>query len=364
MAPGKVQADDRFPLWITVLTIGLLASGFSRISYTAPANPRQLTNTGSANTNDERGRSASSPSEIPALGWKDIILRIYRNLSKDRLIVIAAGVTFYVLLAIFPAVAALVSLYGLFADPITLSTHVDSLRGLIPEGAVQIVHDQMTRVAAQRNALGFAFVIGFLLSLWSANAGVKALFDALNLVYSEEEERGFLKLDAISLAFTLAAIVFLLLAIGVVVALPIAFKFVGLESATETIVYIVRWPILFIVVALALACLYRYGPSRRKPQWRWTSWGSAFAALVWLAISILFSWYAAHFGSFNKTYGSLGAVIGFMVWIWISIIVVLIGAEIDAEIEHQTARDTTTGAPKPMGARGATMADTLGSAQS
>ena len=151
--------------------------------------------------------------------------------------------------------------------------------------------------------------------------------------------------------------------VTLIVVLPIAFGYLGLAQITERVVSMARWPVLFLVVTFALALIYRYGPSREKPQWRWISWGSALAAAVWLGASILFSWYAANFGSYNKTYGSLGAVIGFMIWIWLSTIVVLIGAEIDAEMEHQTVRDTTRGRPKPMGARGATMADTVGAAQ-
>jgi membrane protein len=167
----------------------------------------------------------------------------------------------------------------------------------------------------------------------------------------------------LSLAFTMAAIVFMLLALGAMVAVPIVLQYLGLADLTETLIKLARWPALFILISLALAVIFRYGPSRRKAKWRWVTWGSAFAALSWIAASILFSWYAENFGSYNKTYGSLGAIIGFMVWIWISTIVVLIGAELDAEMEHQTVRDTTTGGAKPMGARDARMADTVGAAQ-
>lgn len=196
-------------------------------------------------------------------------------------------------------------------------------------------------------------------SLWSANAAMKALFDTLNIVYGEDEKRGFVKLNAISLCFTVAGVVFILAALGSIVVIPLALGYVGLSNASD-LVRIGRWPSLYLVIALAPAIIYRYGPSRERPQWRWITWGSAISALLWLGISGLFSWYAASFGKFNETYGSLGAVIGFMTWLWISAIVILLGAEIDAEMEHQTARDTTTGSPKPLGARGARMADTVG----
>jgi membrane protein len=311
----------------------------------------------------DRGRHADTPSEIPARGWKDIFWRIYQNLSEHRVIAIAAGVTFYVLLAIFPAIAALVSIYGLFADATTISGHLASMGSILPGGAVDIIGEQIGRLTAQPAAkLGLTFFVGLGISLWSANAGIKALFDALNIVYGEKEKRGFFKLNLVSLTFTAGVLVFALIALGTVVALPIALDYVGLGRATELLVKIGRWPVMFVVVALGIALIYRYGPSRDTPRWRWITWGSAAAALLWIGASILFSWYATNFGSYNKTYGSLGAAIGFMTWIWLSTIVVLMGAELDAEMEHQTERDTTEGPPQPMGTRGAAVADTVGAA--
>ena len=312
----------------------------------------------------DRGRGAQTPSEIPARGWKDILWRIYQNISEDRVVLVAAGITFYSILALFPAIAALVALYGLFADPGTIASNLDQVADILPGGAIEVIRDELNRVAAQgRSTLGFAFIIGLAVSLWSANAALKSLFDALNIVYNEDEKRGLIKLNMISLAFTTATILFVLLALAAIVVVPIVINFFGLTDAANLIMRIARWPLLLIIVAVGLAVVYRYGPSRAKARWRWITWGSAFAAVAWLALSILFSWYAANFGSYNKTYGSLGAIIGFMVWIWLSTIVVLIGAEIDAEMDHQTARETTTGQPKPLGMRGARMADTIGPAQ-
>jgi membrane protein len=359
------QAErSQSPLWVTGVTVALLALGFShaRVSHPAGSNPsaRQARVT----TERGRGRSAATPSEVPARGWKDILLRIWKNIGKDRVIVVAAGVTFYSVLALFPAIAALVALYGLFADPTAISSHLDRIAGLVPAGAIEVIRDQITRVASQGGTtLGLTFSVGLLASLWSANAGMKSLFDALNLVYNEPEKRNFIWLNIISLTFTTLAIVFILVAIGMMVVVPIVLNFIGLGGATEMVIKIARWPALFIVVSLALAFLYRYGPSREKPQWRWITWGSAVAAVSWLVVSMGFSWYAENFGSYNKTYGSLGAIIAFMFWIWLSIIVVLIGAELNAETEHQTVRDTTTGKPQPLGARGAKMADTVGAPQ-
>jgi membrane protein len=221
----------------------------------------------------------------------------------------------------------------------------------------------MNLVASQgASKLGVAFIIGFVVSLWSANAGIKSIFDALNLVYDEPEKRGLIRLNLVSLAFTVAAILFILVAIACIAALP-AVASSRLQGTTALIAQIVRWPILFIIIAVGLAFVYRYGPSRAEPQWRWITWGSAFAAIAWIAVSIGFSWYAANFGSYNKTYGSLAAIVVFMMWLWLSIAIILIGAELDAEMEHQTARDTTSGGGKPMGQRGAKMADTVGRAQ-
>ena len=291
------------------------------------------------------------------------MIRVWKGIGTDRIVAIAAGVTFYSILALFPAIAALVALYGLFADPNTISSHLSSVTGVLPEGALDVIGTEVGRVAAQGSkSLGMTFIVGLLVAIWSANAGVKAVFDALNMVYDEQEKRGIVKLNAISLAFTTGAIMFFLLALGAMVILPLCWVTSDCQlppSKSQTS----RWPALVLVVGFALAVLYRFGADRAKPRWRWVTWGSAFATVSWLAASMLFSYYAAHFGSYNKTYGSLGAVIGFMVWIWISMIVILLGAEINAQMEHQTAKDTTTGRPKPMGLRRATMADRLGPAQ-
>ena len=311
-----------------------------------------------------RGRRAETPTEIPARGWKDIAWRVYEQFTQDRVMSEAAGVTYYALLALFPAIAALVSIYGLFADPGTIESNLNALSGVLPGGALEVVSDQVKRIASKGGGtLGFGFILGLVISLWTANAGMKALFDALNIVYDEREKRSFVVLNAQSIAFTLGGIAFILLALGGIVALPVVLDFVGLSSGTEWLLALGRWPVLLAAVVLGLALIYRYGPSRERAQWKWITPGSLVAAVLWLVVSMLFSWYVSSFGNYNETYGSLGAVIGFMTWIWLSSIVILMGAEINAEIEHQTATDTTEGAPKPLGARGATMADTLGAAK-
>jgi len=325
---------------------------------------RDASPAGLAAEGSDRGRDATSPAEIPATGWKDIRWRVYANIGDHRILALAAGMTYYSILAIFPALAALVAIYGIFTDAGSIAKHLDDVSGFVPGGAIDVAREQLTRVSSKSNrALGLTFLLGLVISLWSANAAMKSLFDTLNIVYGEREKRGFFRLNAISLSFTIAGIVFVLSALAAVVAVPVLLNYLHLSNFSDLLIRIVRWPAMFIALALAIACIYRFGPSRAAPRWHWISWGSSAAALLWLGASALFSWYAANFGTFHETYGSLGAVVGFMTWLWISAIVILLGAELNAEMEHQTARDTTTGAPKPLGARGARMADTVGAAE-
>ena len=310
-----------------------------------------------------RGRLSSNPFQIPFAGWKDILWRTYQQIDDDRLLATAAGVVFFGLLAVFPAITALVSSYGLFADASTIGANLQTLAMMLPQGSFQIVQDQIARVLAKGDtALGATFLFGLSLAIWSANAGVKAVIEALNVVYGEREKRGFFRLNLLSLAFTTGAILALMLMVGAVVALPLALDHLCLAQDSKIIVSLARWPVMFAILLLALGVLYRFGPSRRAARWEWLSVGTLAAALLWIGGSSLLSWYLSNFGNYDATYGSLGAAIGLMMWMWMSAVIVLCGAELNAEIEHQTARDSTVGRPKPLGARGAVMADTLGPA--
>jgi membrane protein len=308
-----------------------------------------------------RGRKADSPSEIPALGWKDILWRVWKEVGEDRILLIAAGATFYLLLALFPFLAAFVSLYGFFADPATVTDQISYLGNVLPSGGVELIETQLRSLAAQdRQALSFGFLSGLAIALWSANNGVKALFDGLNVVYDEEEKRGFIRLNLVSFAFTLGAMflsIAFLLIIGVI---PAVLAFLQLGGAADLLIRLGRWPIMLLIIASALAVLYRFGPSREHAKLRWLSWGAGLAAVAWIVMSVGFSYYLQNFANYNATYGSLGAVIGLLVWTWLSVAIVLLGGEFNAEVEHQTAEDSTTGAPQPMGKRGGTMADTVG----
>lgn len=308
-----------------------------------------------------RGRNAHAPWALPWAGWKDVLWRTYVQVGDDRLLAVAAGVVFYGLLALFPAITAFVSFYGLFTSYATISDHLSTIAGLLPASAFGIVQDQVMRVIAKGDVkLGFAFLFSAGLALWSANAGMKAILDALNVVYEEEEKRGYIRLTLVALAFTVSAIVLLMLALGSVVVIPALFAGFGIESWEKTAVWLVRWPMMFAAVVGALAILYRYGPSRTQAQWQWLSTGSFVAALLWVGGSLLLSYYISNFAHYDATYGSLGAAIGLMMWMWLSSIVILLGAELNSEIEHQVARDTTVHGSNPLGARGATMADTVG----
>ena len=313
-------------LWSALLGGILLVAGFHR------------------RPGDEQRANVPDPTKGPPPGrdrtkarraWIEIARLFYSAIGQHRVVSIAAGVTFFALLAMFPAIAALVSVYGIFSDPAMIRTHLNDLSSFLPGGAIEVIGDQLGRVASGgKTTLGAMFVFTIGLSLWSANAGMKALFDALNIVYIAEERRGLIKLNAVSLAFTAGALLVLLLAIAAIVVLPVALEYAGLQTIGGSIVMLARWPALFALVVVALTLIYRFGPDRVHAQWHWVTWGSGLAALLWIIASILFSWYAANFGNYNKTYGSLGAAIGFMTWIWISCMVVLAGAEIDAVMER------------------------------
>ena len=306
------------------------------------------------------GRQAESPAALPRRGWWAIAKRTAQKFGENELMSEAASVTFYALLSLVPALTATVSLYGLVADPSTIAKQLDALAGIVPSGGMEIIGEQVRRLTeTPRSGLSLGVVIGLATALWSANAATKAMFSALNDVYGERESRSFLRLTAWSLAFTVGGIVTMILGLVLVVALPAVFKAIGLDTALTLAVRILRIPVMGVVIVAALAVLFRYGPSRELAKWRWVTWGSVFGALAWVALSVGFSWYVASFGAYNKTYGSLGAIIGFMTWIWLSTTVLLLGAQLNAEMETQTARDTTTGRPRQLGRRGAMAADTV-----
>jgi membrane protein len=279
-------------------------------------------------------------SRLPTLfaKWKDVFLGTYRRINRDRILATAAGVVFYGLLAIFPAITAVVSSYALFADPSAISKNLHSLAMMLPEGSFAIVQDEVGRVVEkQGSSLGLTFALGLLFAIWSANSGTKAIIDALNVADEEEEERGFFRLNLVSLAFTVAGLIAVLVMVGAVVVVPLVLRYFGPDALVGLLVQTGRWPVLALVLLIALMVLYRYGPSRRPPGWRWLSVGAVVAVVLWLIGSSLLSWYLSNFGSYTATYGSLGAAIGLMMWMWMSAIIILIGAELNSEIQRQAA---------------------------
>ena len=306
---------------------------------------------------DDRGRTATAPSEITASGFKDVAVRVKREISEDNGVLAAAGVAFFGFLSLIPALAALVSILGLVTSPDDVAERADDLFGALPAEARDLLAAQLESVAGRTgSSLSFSLVVSILLALWSASSGTGHLISAVNAAYDEDDDRGFIRNRLLALAFTLGAIVFVVFALGGLAALPAILDAVGLPGWLQ----LVYWPILLGGFMAGLAVLYRYAPDRDEPEWRWVSWGAAIAVALWLVASIGLRIYAANFGNFDESYGTLGAVVVLMLWLLITALAVLVGAEINAELEHQTAHDTTTGPDRPMGRRNAQMADTLG----
>jgi membrane protein len=305
-----------------------------------------------------QGREARVPSEIPRRGWLEILKRTRREVARDNVPLVAAGVAFYSLLALPPALAAIIALWGLIADPAEIQAQIEELGRALPPEAASVVSDQLRNVAAKSaNALGWTAAIGFLLSLWSARAAVSAMIGALNIVYEEEEDRGFFKLTFLTLALTLFALLGGVLALLLVAGVPAILEFVGLGGFAETFVHIARWLVLIALAVFGLAALYRFGPARHRARWSWVTWGAGTGAMLWIIASAAFSVFVANFGKYGETYGAIAGVVLLLLWLWISALAALVGAEINSEMEHQTRRDTTTGAEKPLGARAAWVAD-------
>lgn len=310
---------------------------------------------------DGRGRAATQPREIPRAGWKDIALRVKDEIKNDRVGLVAAGVAFYGMLALFPAITALISAYGLVADPEEIKDQIEALAGGFEGQGGQLIVQQAEAIAQTgTRALSVGLIISLVAALWTASSGMHGLMQALTVANNELETRSFLRRRATALALTLATIFVVLLAMTVIVGVPIALEFIDLGAAGASLMRVARWPLLALVVVVVLSVIYRYGPDRDHAQWAWVSGGAVLATVLWVLGSIGFSAYVSNFGSYNETYGALGAVIVLLLWLFLSAFIVLVGAEVNAEMEHQTARDTTVGEPRLMGRRDAQVADNVG----
>ncbi|PYE84123.1 YihY/virulence factor BrkB family protein [Pseudoroseicyclus aestuarii] len=310
-------------------------------------------------TDAGRGTRAEGPTQIPARGWKDILLRVKDEVTRDHVSVVSAGVAFFGLLAIFPAVTAVISIAGWVLDPQEVASQIDSIAALLPQNAASIIQDQIVQVTGGSDtATGFAAILGLVLALYGAMKGMMTLMEGMNIAYDEQEQRGFFRLYLTGFVLTVVMILGVLLAFGAMLVLPAVTTFLPLPAATESLVSWLKWPLLTVLTMLGLSLIYRFGPCREDAQWRWITPGAVIATILWLVGTVAFSIYAQNFGSYNETYGTLGGVIILLTWLWLSSFIVLAGAELNSEMEHQTRRDTTTGAPVPMGARGAIKADT------
>jgi membrane protein len=308
-----------------------------------------------------RGRDASTPGEIPQAGWRDIFLRVWQKIGHDNASLVAAGIALNSLLAVFPALAVAVSIYGLFASPAGVATDLKPFFDILPVSAAQLLQDQLQSLIRPTHVkLGVGAILSALLAFWSARQGIVALMTATNIAYYERERRGFLRQTAISLLFTVGAVVAFLVMLVLGVAVPLVIQVLPLGPAAAAAILAFRWVLLWLFTVAALAVVYRYAPDRETAQWRWVTLGSALAATLWLLGSVLFELYVQNFSSYGITYGALGGVIVLTMWFYLGGFAVVLGAEVNAEMEHQTAVDTTDGPPEPMGQRGAYVADTLG----
>jgi membrane protein len=325
------------------------------------ATPQITSTPGEARQETGRGRSAYTPTDVPQRGWKDVLVRTKVETKADNIPLLSAGVAFYALLALVPGLVATVSIFGLAADPASIGRHVNDLLGAAPTEVQTLVQNQLLSITAGSHAkLGLGAVFGVLVALWSASTGMKHTLTALNAAYDEDETRTFVRLRAVSLLLTVGAVMFVIASVAVVAALPMLLDHTAVGTSGRFAIAVIRWPALGLAVIAGLAVLYRYGPDRNQPKWRWVSPGALFATSAWLVASVLFSVYTANFGKYNETYGSLGAVVVVMLWLFLTVAAVLVGAELNAELERQTLQDSTRGPDQPIGQRHANAADTVG----
>ncbi len=309
----------------------------------------------------DRGRQAESPAQITLRGWKDVVFRVWGRTGGDNVTLVAAGVAFYAMLAIFPAFAAFVSSYALVADPHTVRQTAIELSAFLPPEAAKLLIDALSGLVDKPpSRLSLGLVLGMLIAVWSARAGMSALMTGLNIANEEKEKRGFIEQQIVALLLTVGALMVAGVVVVTLAVIPVVLAWFPVAETARLALDLARWPILAGLMMVGLAILYRVAPSRKEARWKWVSWGAVFATTVWLIASAAFSYYVSKFGAYDAMYGSLGAVIVLLLWFWLSAVIVLVGAMLNAEVEHQTMRDTTIGRPQPMGARGARMADTVG----
>jgi membrane protein len=331
-----------------------------RTAAASPATPAAEQGTPIPGPEQVPGIEAETPAQIPATGWRQVVRRAWRETGADGIPLLAAGVAFYSFLALFPALIAAVTLYGLIADPGQVEEQIRSLSEALPSESATLIADQLREITStSERALGVGLVVSVLLALFTASGGVANLIKAINLAYDEEETRGFARVRALALLLTLGAIVFMVVAVGLVAVLPVVLDEIGLGGVGQAVVGVLRWVGLVLFMTGALAVLYRFAPDRNDPRFSWVTLGAAVATLLWILGSVGFSVYVDNFGSYGETYGALAGAVVLLLWLFLTAFVVLFGAEINAEAEQQTAQDSTVGRPEPLGSRDAVKADSV-----
>lgn len=315
-------------------------------------------------SNLERGRRAEVPGEIPARGWHDIVWRVVRAARRDRITMLAAGVAFYALLALFPTIAAVISLWGLLFDPYEAGQQLYEISRFMPPDAAKLIDQQAQKVVESAESSNvMATLVGLLIAMFIASKSVAVLVIGLNVVYGETEKRSLFHRSTVLVSLTFGLIIMTLVSLGFIAIVPIVVDALAIDPPLDKLLKWLRWPALLVLMSMLIALLYRFAPYRRSAQWRWLSYGTLLATSMWLLGSGGLSLYVRYFATFSELYGSLGAVIALMIWFWLSAFVVLFGAEVNSEMERQTYRDTTVGYPRPLGEREAFAADTIGSPQ-
>lgn len=336
--------------WLSVLALSLVArQGRGRLALPPPRRGLTRRDTDREREHEHEGEHV----EPHRKGWAAIIMAVVQRISRDNLTLVAAGVAFYAMLAIFPAIAAFISIYGLFADPASVQAQLNNLGTFLPTEVLTLLEGAVTSFASKgRTQLNMAALIGFVLALWSAKSGMSSLITGLNIANDAEEKRGYVMQEITAISLTLFGVILAILALGAVAVVPAVTKLFALEGPVRLALEWGRWPILAIVIELAFAVIYRFGPCKARPKWRWITMGATVATLFWLLGSAAFSFYVSHFGGYDKTYGSLAAVVILLLWLWVTALVILIGAEIDAELtatQGQGARPVPPKDEKPVG---------------
>jgi len=363
-APGSSLAASVLTAAVFGISFALLVKSKERRLFPLPK-PPGVADVQGRGPSDGRGWGAATPTAMPGRGWGDILWRVKDEITSDRVLIVAAGVTFYAILSLFPLITAFVSVYGIFADRAAVAAHVATLEDVVPDEVLTLITEQLERLlAVEAGTLTLTSLMSLAIAFWAANGGIKGLIEAMNVAYDQVESRSFFKLNLTAFSMTIGAMVIVAALITLSAVLPaIVENFPGGPARDAALTW-GRWPVMALILMLVLAALYRFGPDRRAAKWRWVTAGAVFAAAGVIIVSAGFAFYTARFAAYGETYGSLGTVVAVMMWFWLASIVVIIGAEINAETEHQTARDTTIGPDRPMGQRRAAMADKVAPAKS